>query len=72
MIYTDEELKFINKSDRGTDMERSVYEELTIDLITNCRMNAFDARKVVSFLEDRGIIDYDNLKEIYSDDEETD
>ena len=72
MIYTDEELKFINKSDRGTDMERSVYEELTIDLITNCRMNAFDARKVVSFLEDRCIIDYDNLKEIYSDDEETD
>ena len=61
MIYTDEELKFINKSDR----DFSVYEELTIDLISNCRMNAFDARKVVNYLKDKGILDYDNLKELY-------
>lgn len=53
-------------------MVKSVYEELVIDLITNCNMNAFQARKVINYLKDEGILDYDNLKEYYSEDEEID
>lgn len=47
----------------------SVYEELIIDLITNCNLNAFNARKIVNYLRGEGIIDYDILKEYYSEEE---
>lgn len=50
----------------------SVYDELVIDLIENCRMTAFDARKAVNYLKDQGILDYDQLKEYFSEDEESD
>lgn len=47
----------------------SVYEEMVIDLITNCNLNAFQARKVVNYLRGEGIMDYDILKEYYSEEE---
>lgn len=50
----------------------SVYEELVIDLIKNCGMNAFQSRKVVDYLRGEGILDYDGLKEYYSEDEQID
>ena len=53
-------------------MIKSVYEELVIDLITNCNMNAFLARKVVDYLRGEGILDYDILKEYYSESDESD
>ena len=53
-------------------MIKSVYKELVIDLVTNCNMNMFDARKVVNYLRGEGILDYDILKEYYLQDEESD
>jgi hypothetical protein len=47
----------------------NVYEEMVIDLITNCSLNAFQARKVVNYLRGEGIMDYDILKEYYQDEE---
>ena len=38
-----------------------VYHSLTIDLVSNCGMNMFDARKVVK---------YDALKEYYLEDQD--
>jgi len=45
-----------------------VYNELVIDLVNNCGLNAFEARKVVASLDENGHIDYDALKEHYLDD----
>ena len=47
-----------------------VYHNLVIDLVTNCNMNMFDARKVVNYLRDEGIMDYDILKEYYLEDQD--
>ena len=47
----------------------SVYEELVIDLVTNCNLNMFDARKIVNYLRGEGIVDDDILKEYYSEEE---
>lgn len=52
-------------------MIESVYEELVIDIVTQCNMNMFEARKVVNYLRGEGILDYDGLKEYYSEDQET-
>lgn len=46
-------------------MPKDVYEELAIDMVINCNMNMFDARKAVKFLDEEGHIDYDALKEHY-------
>lgn len=46
-------------------MAYAVYEELIIQLVTECNMNMFDARKVVNYLRGEGILDYDILKEYY-------
>lgn len=52
---------------------KSVYNELVIDLVENCKINSFDARKIVRYLDDEGFLDYDLLKEHYAEeDEETD
>lgn len=51
-------------------MIKSVYEELVIDLVTNCNMTMFDARKVVNYLRGEGLVDYDGLKEYYEEGEE--
>ena len=48
----------------------SVYDELVIHLIENCRVNAFEARKVVNYLRGEGLLDYDGLKEYFDQDEE--
>lgn len=48
-------------------MTDSVYDELVIDLIKNCNINAFNAWKIVTFLREKDILDYDNLKEYYED-----
>lgn len=50
----------------------SVFDELVIDIITNCNTNAFLANKVVNYLRGEGILDYDILKEYYSEDEDGD
>lgn len=50
----------------------SVYEELVIDLVTNCNLTMFHARKIVNYLRGEGILDYDQLKEYYLEDEESD
>ena len=53
-------------------MVKSVYNELVIDLITNCDINGIQAWKIVNYLQNEGILDYDILKEYYSKDKETD
>ena len=50
-------------------MTESIYEELAIDIVTNCSVNMFTARKVVEYLQSEGLIDYDNLKEHYFDED---
>ncbi len=50
-------------------MVKDVFEEFTIDLVVNCNMNMFDARKIVTFLRGEGIIDYDILRKYYSESE---
>lgn len=42
-----------------------VYNELAIDLVETCGLNMFTARRVVSALDDLGLLDYDMLKEKY-------
>lgn len=56
----------------GVHMTNSVYDELIIDLVTNCSLNTFTARKVVTYLRGEGILDYDILKEYYLQDEQSD
>ena len=53
-------------------MSQSVYDDLVIDIIKNCNTNAFEARKVVTYLRGEGILDYNILKKYYLEDEETD
>lgn len=53
-------------------MVNSVYEELVIDLVTRCNLNMFQSRKIVNYLRGEGILDYDQLKEYYSESEESD
>jgi hypothetical protein len=43
-----------------------VYNELAIDLVSECGLNMFAARKVVDFLKQGQYIDYDALKESYA------
>jgi hypothetical protein len=43
-----------------------VYNELAIDLVSDCGLNMFAARKVVDFLKQGQYIDYDALKESYA------
>ncbi len=49
---------------------KSVYEDLMIDIVMNCNTNMFEARKVINYLRDQGILDYDILKEYYDQNEE--
>lgn len=42
-----------------------VYHDLVVDLVANCGLNMFTARKVVDFLKQECHIDYDALKEYY-------
>jgi len=51
-------------------MERSVYKELAIDLLTICELGMDQAEAIVKFLSVEGFIDYDQLKEYYHDDVE--
>ena len=53
-------------------MIKSVYEELVIDIVTNCNTNMHEARKVINYLRGEGILDYDILKEYYSEDKKID
>lgn len=46
-----------------------VYHDLVIDLVSNCGLNMFTARKVVDFLKQECHIDYDALKEYYMEEE---
>lgn len=48
---------------------KDVYEELVIDLVTNCNLNMFQGRKIVDYLRSEGIIDYDILRKYYSESE---
>lgn len=50
-------------------MIKDVFEEFTIDLVTNCNLNMFTARKIVTFLRGEGIIDFDILRKYYSEEE---
>ena len=50
--------------------KNDVYHDLVIDLVSNCGLTMFDARKIVKFLSDEGHIDYDTLKEYYLDEED--
>ena len=49
-----------------------VYEELALDLVTECGLRMFTARKVVKYLQNNGHVDYDALKEryLYGDEED--
>lgn len=47
-----------------------VYHLLAIDLVKNCGLDMFTAKKIIRFLEDDGHIDYDALKEHYLYEEE--
>ena len=51
---------------------KSVYEDLVIDIVTQCNMNMFEARKVVNYLRGEEILDYDMLKEYYDQSENND
>lgn len=51
-------------------MNEDLYEELALDLVSNCGLNMFSARKVVEFLKEENHIDYDALKEYYLGDED--
>lgn len=53
-------------------MAYAVYEELIIQLVTECNMTMFDARKVVNYLRGEGILNYDILKEYYLEGEVND
>ncbi len=46
-------------------MDKDVYELLAKDISDNTDIDYAQAIEVVTFLEDNGFIDYDNLKEIY-------
>lgn len=43
-----------------------VYKELAIDLLTCCELGKDQADAIVKFLDNEGLIDYDNLKEYYA------
>ena len=51
-------------------MIKDVYNELALDLVKNCGLTMFDARKVARFLSNEGHVDYDALKEYYLDEED--
>jgi len=51
-------------------MIKDVYNELALDLVKNCGLTMFDARKVAKFLSNEGHVDYDALKEYYLDEED--
>lgn len=50
--------------------KNDVYNDLVIDLVSNCQLNMFTARKVVDFLKQEQHIDYDALKEHYLGEED--
>ncbi len=44
----------------------NVYEELAKSITEwDSEMSFFDAQQLVQFLDSEGVLDYDNLKEIY-------
>lgn len=47
---------------------KNVYEELVIDLVTNCNLNMFQGHMIVDYLRNEGIIDYDALRKYYEQD----
>lgn len=49
---------------------KSVYEDLMIDIVSNCNTTMFEVRKIVNYLKDEGVLDYDILKEYFSEDEQ--
>ena len=49
-------------------MIKDVFEELTIDLVTKCNLNMFQARKIIDYLRGEGIIDIDGLRKYYEQD----
>ena len=54
----------------NVNMPKDMYEELVIDLVSNCKMNMFDARRIVNYLRSESIVSNDTLREHYMDDEE--
>lgn len=48
----------------------SMYENLMIDIVSNCNTTMFEVRKIVNYLKAEGILDYDILTEYFSEDEE--
>jgi hypothetical protein len=48
-------------------LDINVYNELAIDLLTTCSLNKMQADKIVSFLKENELIDYDVLKEFYAE-----
>jgi len=53
-------------------MMTSVYKKLAIDLLKTCDLGLDKAERIVKFLQNYGLVDYDTLKEYYSDDEDED
>ena len=49
--------------------KNDVYHDLVIDLVSNCGLTMFAARKVVKFLSEKGHIKYDALKLHYPNEE---
>lgn len=45
----------------------NLYEELSHDLLTCCTLDIDQAKAIVEFLDDQGLLDYDALKEYYLD-----
>ena len=53
----------------GTTM--NPYIELAYDLgLLNCNLSAEAAQEVITFLEQKGLLDYDTLKEVYLDNDD--
>ena len=46
--------------------KNDIYNELAIDLVSDCGLNMFTARKVVDFLKQGQYIDHEALKESYA------
>jgi hypothetical protein len=46
-------------------MSQDVYTELAVDLVKECKLNMFTARKIVDFLKHEGYLDHCRLKEDY-------
>lgn len=49
-------------------MAIDVYVELKYDLGVQADLTEYQATETIKFLEDKGLLDYDTLKEVYLDD----